>query len=197
MKSKNKLFFRISRWQLDISSGRLAICALVIFLLFTAIVLPSQATQSGETSGEVRVPDLSFYYSADKLYEMAESYGSEGRAEYVRSRFTFDLIWPLVYAFFMVTSISWLTQKLFSSGSRIQFANLIPIFGADLDYLENVSTSIVMNRFPELTPYLANLAGLVTALKWTFVGGASLLILALLLLLLWRSIILRANVIED
>ena len=42
-------------------------------------------------------------YSTSDLYEMAQSYGADGRGLYVKARFTFDLVWPLVYTLFLVT----------------------------------------------------------------------------------------------
>jgi len=193
MKKKEKLFIRLSNWLLEICTGRIVILFLVIFLVFTALVLPSQAAVALEVSGQAGTPDLSFYYSGADLYAMAEAYGEEGRSEYIRARFTFDLIWPLVYTFFMAATISWLSKNIFDVSSRWHFANLVPLVGADLDYLENIFTSIVMARFPDLTPYLASLAGLVTALKWIFVGGATILIVVLLLFLIWRSMASRAG----
>ena len=107
---------------------------------------------------------------------MAEAYGEEGRRLYVRSRFTFDLIWPLVYAFFLTTSISWLYGRGFAAGSVWQLANLAPVLGAALDYLENTSASLVMVRYPARTPVVASLTPLFTLLKWTCVGGSFVLL---------------------
>ena len=50
--------------------------------------------------------------------------------------------------------------------------NLLPVLGLLFDYLENGATSIVMARYPDLTPILPQLAGVITALKWFFVGGS-------------------------
>ncbi len=183
---------RLSAWLHSISTGRVALISLIVFLLFGALVLPGQAAKADAVSGEAGSPDLSFYYSADDLYQMASSYGENGRAEYVRSRFTFDLVFPLVYAFFMIASLSWLSRNLFSSTSRWQLANLIPAFAADLDYLENISTSIVMARYPTTTVLLDNLAGIFTSLKWIFVGSASLLLFAFAMLALWNKIAKRS-----
>ena len=64
--------------------------AVIIFLLFTVLVLPNQ-TRSASTGEDIGSPDLSIYYSADDLYRMAEAYGADGRLEYIRVRFTFDV----------------------------------------------------------------------------------------------------------
>jgi hypothetical protein len=119
---------------------------------------------------------MSFYYSADQLYQMAESYGEEGRAAYIRARFTFDLIWPVVYVVFLTTAISWVNRRAFAADSLWQRTNLVPVLGTLLDYLENIATSLVMARYPNPTAVVDTLAGLITALKWVFVGGSFVLL---------------------
>ncbi|NIV29382.1 MAG: hypothetical protein GWN58_07700, partial [Anaerolineae bacterium] len=98
---------RISDWLRRASTGWVALSALLIFLLFSALVLPQQATKAEEETGSSDSPDTSFFYSPSDLYRMAESYGEQGRQAYIRARFTFDLVWPLVYTFFLTTSIGW------------------------------------------------------------------------------------------
>lgn len=73
---------------------------------------------------------------------MTEVYGKQGREAYVRARFTFDVLWPLVCTMFMSTAISWVYIRAFPLDSRGQRANLAPVLGALFDYLENLSTSL-------------------------------------------------------
>lgn len=177
---------RFSGWLHKISSGWLTLASLLIFLSFTALVLPGQATRGQEETGGSGSPDTSFYYSADDLYQMAEEYGQEGREAYVRVRFTFDLVWPLVYTLFLVTSISWLSRRAFSGDSPWQLANLAPILAALFDFLENISTSLVMVRYPDHTAVIDTLAPIFTAVKWILVGISFLLLLASLFMAAWR-----------
>lgn len=160
------------------SRGWVALLALVIFSLFTALVLPAQSSQAEATSGEAGSPDTSLFYTPGELNNMAEAYGPQGRAAYVRARFTFDLIWPLVYTFFLVTSISWIYGRAFAHGSPLQLANLVPVLGLLFDYLENIATSLVMLRYPDPTPFFAWLAPVFTFLKWIFIGGSFIVLLA-------------------
>jgi hypothetical protein len=183
---------RISTGMQRISRGWVALIALVIFLLFTALVLPAQSSQAEADSGGAGSPDTSLFYSPQELYRLAEAYGPQGRAAYVRARFTFDLIWPIVYAFFLTTAISWVYGRAFAPDSWLQRANLVPLLGLLFDYLENISTSLVMLRYPDLTPVAAWLAPLFTLLKWTFVGGSFVVLLVGLAAGLWRWIQRRA-----
>lgn len=172
---------RFSERLIWLSKGWLALAALVIFLLFTALVLPGQAAGSDERTGGARQPDTSLFYSADELYSMAEAFGAEGRQAYIRARFTFDVVWPVVYGFFLVTAISWLAGSAFppgSSGALWRRLNLVPILGVLFDYLENLSTSLVMARYPAQTPVVDLLAGPFTLVKWVFVGGSFVVLVA-------------------
>ncbi len=179
---------RISDWLRNISKTWVALSALLVFLLFSALVLPRQASVADQTSGDAGSPDSSFYYTATDLYRMAELYGQEGRAAYVRARFTFDLIWPLVYTFFLATATSWVFARAFAAGSRWQLANWVPLLGALFDYLENLSTSLVMIRFPAQTAVVAGLAPIFTMAKWAFLGASFVLLFAGLVALAWRSL---------
>lgn len=167
---------RISESIRRLSTIWLTLAALAVFLLFSALVLPGQAATAETYAGEAGSPDTRGFYSAEDLYEIAEAYGETGRRLYVRSRFTFDVAWPLVYALFLTTAISWAYAHTFSPDSQWQLANLAPLLGAGLDYLENVALSLVMVRYPDRTPVLDTLAPVVTLMKWLLVGGSFLLL---------------------
>ena len=177
---------RFSTWLHKESTTWVALAALVIFLLFMVLVVPRQAAKFERESGEAGSPDTSLIYTPTALYRLADAYGPEGRRAYVRSRFTFDLAFPLVYAAFLVTAISWLYERAFPVGSAWQYANLAPVLGALLDYLENTSASLVMARYPLRTPVVAALAPGFTLLKWIFVGGSFALLLIGAGVGLWR-----------
>ena len=167
---------KISHGLSRLSTGWVTLIALVIFILFMALVLPGQAERAEQVSGEAGSPDMSYVYSPQDLYDMAEAYGPGGRKAFLRIRWTFDLAFPLVYGFFLVTSISWLFGRGFPPESRWQLANLAPLFGVIFDLLENTATSVVMRRYPLETPVIAWLAPAFTFVKWIFVLGSFVLL---------------------
>ena len=179
---------RVSDWLRRVSTGWVALSALVVFILFAALVLPGQSATAEQVAGDAGSPDTSFYYSAKELYQMAEAYGAEGRSAYIRARFTFDLVWPLIYTAFLVTAIGWVFGKAFRSDSRWQLANLLPLLGALFDYLENLSTSLVMGRYPDQATVAAALAPLFTSRKWIFHAGSFILLLAGIVTAAWRRL---------
>lgn len=177
----------ISEWLYRISTWWVALISLVVFAAFIALVLPDQAAKADAAYGEgAQSPDSSFFYTADDLYAMAESYGASGRAAYVQARFTFDVIWPLAYVAFLATSISWVLGKAFTAGSRWRLANLVPVIGMVFDYLENIAAALVMMRYPNPTPVVDSLASVFTMIKWVFVNGSFAVLLLGALIAVWR-----------
>ncbi len=177
-----------------LSNGTITIIALVIFGLVVAFILPAQAERAEAASGGADSPDMSFFYTSDDLYNMAEAYGADGRAEYVRARFTFDLIFPLSYLFFLATSISWAMKRAVSNpNDRWRLLNLFPVFGVLFDYLENISTSIVMANYPQQTFLFDALAPIFTLVKWFFVNGSFVILVPALVVVVWNWVRARGS----
>ena len=177
---------RISEFLYRISSGRVALAASILFVGFTATALPAQARQAEVYSNGAGSPDTSLSYSTKDLYDMAKGYEADGRAEYIHARFTFDLVFPLTYLFFLGTALSWSLSVLVPVTSRLRLLNLFPVFGWVFDMLENISVSIAFGRYPQATPVIDLLAPLFTSVKWIFIYGSFLLLIPGLLAALWR-----------
>lgn len=171
-----------------VSKGWLTLTALVVFLLFTALVLPQQSAKADRETGGVGSPDTTFFYSTNDLYRFAEEYGQAGRAAYVRARGTFDVVWPLVYTFFLVTGISWLSMRAFPPHSRWQILNLVPVMAMLFDFLENGCASMVMLRYPQLSPLAAALAPPASVIKWALVMGSFVLLLVIMSVAVWKKL---------
>lgn len=179
---------RLSGWFRRISTEWVAGVVTVGFLLFTGFVLPAQSERAEVETGGGASPDTSFVYTPAALYGIAEAYGESGRQAYVRARFTFDLVWPWVYMLFLAVTISWLYGNAFPEQSLIQRANLVPVLGLIFDYLENISTSLVMIRYPNRTPVVDLLAPVFTMVKWIFVGGSFVLLAVGVVGRVWRAV---------
>lgn len=149
----------------------------VVFLLFMVVVLPGESGKSAALGLE-QSPDTSFFYTADQLYGIAEQYGEAGRSFYIEQRFSFDLVWPLVYGAFLMTSLAFLGQRA-STKRRMRWFYL-PIIAVAFDYLENIMTATVMGRYPLETMILADLAGFMTSIKWITLSLSFLVFLAVL-----------------
>jgi hypothetical protein len=167
-----------------ISETRYVIISFALFLVFIIIVLPYESAKSTQF-GLINSPDTSLYYTASQLYEYADEYGLEGRAFYDKQRFSFDIIWPLVYSSFLILSVSFFIKKN-NLGSRYYLLLYLAFIGMIFDFIENIMTSIVMIRYPSQTPFIASIAGFITLAKWLslFITFSFLLYLIVLYLII-------------
>lgn len=153
---------RFSEKLYTLSTPRITLIIVLIFLVFTAVALPRQAQNAPP---DVGTPDTSLYYSPEELYNMAQAYGESGRRAYIVARFTFDVLWPVIYSAFFLSLTSLMLSKLSSSDSRWRTWNLLPLLGTTFDFLENFSTSWVMWRYPAKASLAGTLASIFTPLK--------------------------------
>ena len=177
---------KLSRKLIRFSSVRVSVFFLLVFLAFTALVLPGQAQQAEQRSAGSGSPDLSLIYTGGDLYRMAEAYGETGRAEYIHERFTFDLVFPLIYTAFLLTAASWVVRMAGLAETRWHWLNLVPLLAFGFDLLENSLSSLVFARYPQTTPIAAQLAPLMTFLKWSTLGASFLILLFGLVLVIAR-----------
>ncbi|NMO95049.1 hypothetical protein [Paenibacillus lemnae] len=164
-------FRAVSSWVYDKVNWKWTLAAVAIFICFMIFVLPQQAEKSEGATGSGESPDSSFVYTAEDLYRIADIYGEEGRKEYIQARFTFDIVWPLVYLFFLCTLLTSLYRFL-PERSRWRFIHLLPLGGWLFDLLENLGASLVMYRYPQPTPVVAQLTPVFTLLKWMMIYGS-------------------------
>lgn len=144
--------------------------SVLIFTVFIIFVLPGVSLTTREITGSNLSPDTSIFYSVETLYKIAEDYGAAGRDYYINSRFTFDVVWPLVYGFFLVSSLSMTFREPIVKRSFYVF-NLLPIFAVVFDFLENITVSYLMFRYPQ-TSYIGYLAPYFTLIKWLLIFSA-------------------------
>lgn len=151
---------KFSKWIHQKNTLALKLISIILFVSFMTIVLPGVSETTKEITGTNASPDTSFLYTSQDLNDIAESYGELGRSYYIRSRFSFDIIWPIVYLFFLVTTLSTLFKGI---------QNLIPLAGWLFDFLENLGASFVMYRYPRESGFIAIVTPIFTLLKWVFI----------------------------
>lgn len=150
---------------------RVWLVSAVVFVAFLVFVLPAEAQRTLEATGTSETPDTSYLYTADDLERLAEEYGEQGRQHYVRSRFTFDIVWPLAYGAFLQASVL-LASRRTVLGRLPTPVVLLPSVAVVFDLLENTSAAIVMARYPDPTPLLAHAAPVFTFMKWNTLAAA-------------------------
>ncbi|MFB1082067.1 hypothetical protein [Jeotgalibacillus sp. JSM ZJ347] len=161
---------KLYRW----SNWKTWLVSLLIFLAFLGFILPDEAAESSRVTGTSESPDSSFFYTPETLYSIADTYGEEGRAYYVQARYTFDVVWPVAYFLLLTTTLGLLFKPV--QRSKWGVIILLPLFGLIFDYLENLSTALVMSFYPERLDLFATIAPFFTAIKWSCIYASFALI---------------------
>ncbi|PKK95199.1 MAG: hypothetical protein CVV60_02520 [Tenericutes bacterium HGW-Tenericutes-5] len=139
----------------------------VLFVLFIAFVLPYFSVLTANKTNSYFSPDTGFFYSLDEFYNNMEIYGIEGRDFYILMRWTFDVIWPLVYFSFFISSLGNLTKK--QTKKNLTMFLTLPFIGVGFDLLENILATVNVSIYPERTVFLLKLLQVSSLLKWLFI----------------------------
>ena len=75
----------------------------LFFLVFTSVVLPYISNLTERVIGVSESIDTNFSFNLFTLYTIIDSYQEEGRRFYVFIRWTFDVVWPLIYTAMLLT----------------------------------------------------------------------------------------------
>jgi len=102
---------------------------------------------------------------------MAASYGEEGRASYRTFELTGDIIYTIVYTLFFAFFITWLFQRGFPSGSKMQKLNVVPFGGWLFDLFENLGIVAMLSVYPSMPAALPWISAIFTVVKWLFAGA--------------------------
>jgi hypothetical protein len=174
---------KLSTFFYQVSTGWVVLAGLMIFLIFSSVTLPVESKKVDAYAQGLGSPDTSFFYSSKTLLKMADAYGEAGRSAFLKARWSFDLAFPLIYTFFLITSISFLFKKGLRDTVHLPMLNLIPLLGLIFDLAENSATSVVMTAYPLQNTWGQYMAPFFTPLKWIFVSMS--MILLVIGLLLW------------
>ncbi len=179
---------KLSDWFIKISVGWLAFLFFVIFVIFNMTAVMRQYEILKEYRGNAGAIDMSLFYNADDVFQMAEEYGEFGRESYIHQVLTFDVVYPVLLVSFLVTSISYLVGKLLRHGNKWRLVNLLPIPGFFFDYLENSFAIMIMRVYPQKLTILASIVPYLSFFKWFFIAVCLTTIFILLGMMIWRSI---------
>jgi multisubunit Na+/H+ antiporter MnhG subunit len=155
--------------------NKVFIISVVVLVLFISIANPLVSKYMDKVTQGAPSPDTSLGYSASDIFEMAGVYGEQGRRAYIIMRITFDLVFPAVYLFFLVSAITRLSCKL-PENSKLRMLNLIPFLAVLFDLIENTMTATVMGVYPKEAVFAASVAPYASVIKWAFVGTSFVLV---------------------
>lgn len=153
----------IIAWFFRTTHIRLVIIMCVIYLIFPLYLLPNIIN-----TGSVGPLDLLFWYDHDTLYQMLSNYGESVRSRYMIGLLTVDVAYPIYYGTLLALIFALVFKKL-----TIPFSKkiiLVPYVAVLFDLTENSLLVYLLNSFPIKHIEIANLAGYITAIKWSAFG---------------------------
>ena len=112
--------------------------------------------------------DLMFFYTPGQAFEMLDKYGEAGRSVYFKIELTADIIYPIIYTLFYGLLLSWLFQRAFKPGSKMQKWNVMPVGAWFFDLLENIGIVSMLLFYPSKSAILAWLTMIIGSFKWGF-----------------------------
>ena len=166
----------------------IVIVSTIIFILFMAIVLPHMNELTEEFAQGLGSIDTGFVYNLDEFASIRDGYGEFGRSEYIRIRWTYDVLWPFVYTFFIGSATLLITKKFKFS---YKFVYVI-LFGMHFDFLENSLATIYMFFYESELTLLVYLLMIASSIKWILIMGSfGLLVVLPILYYLKRKKVIR------
>lgn len=135
----------------------------VLFLGFNLWILPSM--MPGE-----KPLDLEIFYTSDEAYAKINRFTPQIRESYRMGLMVSDMVYPLVYG----ALFSFLIFRLWQNEKLVIFPLGILLF----DVIENISIINILILFPEKSHFWGSLAGISTAIKWTFSALTILVVLS-------------------
>lgn len=120
--------------------------------------------------------DSSHINSSDRVYEILTEWGESGRLKQLWLHLTWDLLFPLIYFFFLGFLITWLSKRGFKQQSKMQLLNLVSLV-AVVDILENISLFLLIFVFPANVSVLCWIKTGLTFTKYYLFGPALLFVL--------------------
>ncbi len=174
-------FWRIAGWKTFVA-------ALLIYIVFGAVVMPKGAQMMQQISGKnVEILDLQFGYTPEKARAIISQYGDNGRAFAAKFELIADTFYPISYTFLFLMIMGWVFKLLAPYGFRIRYIHLLPFLVMLADYSENACIVSMLKGYPDISDRLATISSLFTSLKWSLLAVQTFIIaVALWLLTFYR-----------
>lgn len=158
----SKLSNRLHAW----AKGWLILSVLAAFFLFTAVIWPLLSRRL-PASAEMESLDGPVFYTPDEIFSIVESWGAVGRTQQMWFHLTWDVVVPVLAMLLFGLSLSWLFQRGFEPGSKLQKMNLLAL-GGTFDLLENVFIVTMIIAYPAQPVAVAWLKTFSTTIKYGF-----------------------------
>ncbi len=156
----------------------------IFIILINAVFFPQSDRKRKSVAPEAQpILDLQYAYSPEEAYSALDSFGENGRNQYLKSVFLIDTAYPLIYGITYSLLLIFLLKIVFPNRKNLHRWGILPIAVSILDVLENTGIVLLLATYPVRHDGIALATSVFTTLKWTL---AILLIIFLIVLsLVW------------
>lgn len=144
----------------------IGILLILIVLMFPLLPVFGKAIHMNENMISL---DSSKIYSPETIHAILTDWGDKGRIRQIWFHFTWDLVFPVLYFFFIGFLVSWFAKRGFRPGSKMQKMNLLAMVAA-VDLLENISLLVLVIIYPVTSRILGIIKTSLTAIKYYLFG---------------------------
>lgn len=133
--------------KLNFPSKRMVFIWVAVLLVSGAVLIPVMGTFIGSYA----YPDNAFLLTYTKLHDYIAKLGALGVERYVITKYSFDVLWPLIYVVFLNVMINYLRQYV----KMKSYLNLLAAVAFVFDMLENLYFgSYLANHGSEFIGYI-------------------------------------------
>jgi hypothetical protein len=169
------------------ANGKVLIVLFIAALLFQLIFECRNRTLTAYSGEPQPTLDSDVCYGPQKAHELFGKLGDRGRQLYAWTEITVDLIFPIIYSFFLSLLIIYIFQKS-SSNKSLQSLAILPFVAMLFDYGENTLIAFMLFAYPQKYFAVAWVASLFTKLKWILLAVSFAAILFGLIRLVIKSL---------
>ena len=167
----------LSAWLHRFSNALTIVLAIVLYGWFLAFVMVPESATVATFAGDWGSPDGHFFYTPVELYRELSTWGDAGRRHYIAFRLGLDPVWAFAYTAFLVTITSVALRSAFGPDDRRRRLNVVALIPMLADLSENGLGIIIVSSYPERLDMLAWMTASVSALKWTMLTIAHVIML--------------------
>jgi hypothetical protein len=170
------------------AKGRNLMILVFAYLFMTVFALQWSVATLMTDATISQMLDWQLNYSVEQVYNLLKSYGSDSREWYILIELTINMIIPFVYAFLFSFSIILIGKKLAAKEQVIKSLFIVPFAALLADLFENICIILMLINYPYKLFLVAKAANIFTYAKWILIMANMALILAGILIIVFRYI---------
>ena len=177
---------RISLFFYQYSSLKVAVLFTAIFIGYLVLVMTHKATGFELSDGNIKSLSMSFGFNKEDITVFFNTRTDDMINAYINFNQVWDVLFGVIYGLMYTVWVSVLLKPFFGKAGSV---NLIPLVQVLFDWLENYTLGFLAHQYlvdGTISSSIADLASAFCMIKWAFSGLTYALILAGVILLIYR-----------